>query len=115
MCSCIVFPITNSLREDKPLKLITVAGKIHWDKIKHEVASDPEFLAVSARQDLQSVLTLLSQVNDELLLDKLDSIQIYRGGIDLLRIVLDGNSVDRSAYIEINDYRRRLSDRPPCV
>jgi hypothetical protein len=41
--------------------------------------------------------------------DKFDCIQIYRGGLDILRIEMTKNKCGRSAYIEINDYRRRLA------
>jgi hypothetical protein len=112
LCSCIVFPKTSSLKEDKPLQVYDWDGKEKGLDIKgfiDRVNNDPEYVAVSARNDLVLVLEVLNDVKEELLLDKMDSIQIYRGGVDLLLIKnkgKDGNG--RSAFVEINDYRRRL-------
>lgn len=67
------------------------------------------FLAVSIREDVLLVLDMLEEMKNELLLERMDMIQLYRGGLDVLRIVLKNNNTGRSAYLEINDYKRRLS------
>jgi hypothetical protein len=42
-------------------------------------------------------------------LDKFDAIQVYRGGVDLVRITFtQQNQAGRSVYLEVNDFRRRL-------
>ena len=111
LCGCVVFPKTSSLKEDKPLQIYDWDGKdsLDFKAFIDKVNKDPEFVAVSARNDLILILDVLNEVKDELLLEKMDSIQIYRGGVDLLAIkntVNGGNG--RSAFVEINDYRRRL-------
>jgi len=41
-------------------------------------------------------------------LERIDMIQVYRGGLGVLRIVLKKNNIGRSAYVEINDYKRKF-------
>ncbi len=70
--------------------------------------SNAELISVSARNDIFVTIDTLATLHEKLALYSFDSIQIYRGGIDLLRIVKKDRNVNRSAYIELNDYRRRL-------
>jgi hypothetical protein len=110
-CSCVVFPRTGSITANKPLKTIDIQDSkvINFDEIINMVQNEPDFVVVSARIDLELVLTVLKDVSGELLLDKMDKIQIYKGGIDLLTI--DRGTKDGcTAYVEINDYRRRLQN-----
>jgi len=109
LCSGVVFPRTSSLREDKPLITIGYKSILDIEKILDQVRNEPEFIAVSAKNDLVLILEVLKEVKEELLLEKMDSIQIYRGGVDLLLIKNEmSDGLGRSAFIEINDYRRRL-------
>jgi hypothetical protein len=40
---------------------------------------------------------------------RFDRIVIYRGGLDILDLALKGNKGGRSAFVEINDYRRKFA------
>ncbi len=107
--SIVVFPRTSLLTEDKPRMVVKSDKKPDYDAILRQVQENPEMIALSAREDLAIILLMLKELHDELFLAQFDSIQIYRGGVDLLRIDLrTANLVDRSAYVEINEYRRRL-------
>jgi hypothetical protein len=55
------------------------------------------------------VLKVMSQVSEELQLNRFDRIVIHRGGLDILDLVLKGNKGGLSAYVEINDYRRKFA------
>ena len=55
------------------------------------------------------VLKVMSQVSEELQLTRFDRIVIYRGGLDILDLALKGNKGGRSAFVEINDYRRKFA------
>ena len=50
----------------------------------------------------------MDELREELMLYRFDKIQIYRGGLDILCLTLQGNTSGRSVYLEINDYRRRI-------
>lgn len=108
LCSAVVFPRTISIQNDTPLKTIAVVDVINWQEVSTSVREDTEFVPVSAKEDLFRIIDLLKEFEDELLLYKMDMIQIYRGGIDLLRISFPNNKSNRSAYVEINDYRRAI-------
>ena len=72
-----------------------------------QVETNPELISLSARDDVKLVLENLAQVSSTLSLEQFDSIQIYRGGVDLLRIRNKSRDCGRSAYVEIHEYRRR--------
>ncbi|PRP83950.1 galactokinase [Planoprotostelium fungivorum] len=105
--STIVFPKTESLQDDKPSVVISQAS-LDLNAVKSEVETHPELISLSAVQDVSLTLDSLLLIQEELHLEQFDSIQIYRGGVDLLCIKNTTRDVGRSAYVEINDYRRRI-------
>lgn len=79
ICSTQVWcsPRTESLKENtKPCITIQVeeGQKIIWDKIKNQVEERPEAIALSARDDLLSIVSLMAEVSDDFLLEKFDHI-----------------------------------------
>ncbi len=76
--------------------------------IEAAIPSNTELIALSAVADVLCILRVLQEVKDIAHLDQFDSVQIYRGGIDLLRVVNSTRHVGRSVYVELNDFRRRL-------
>lgn len=110
LASCVVFPKTASLSGDNPLvtHVMEPTGLDNYEHLKKFVREHPEFISLSLRDDLLLTLQVLKEIHEELQLDKFDGIQIYRGGLDVLLIVNKGRQSGRTAYVEINDYRRRL-------
>lgn len=107
LASVVVFPRTSSLQSDTPLVLLE-QDQLDLEKVRALVITHHEIIAINAREDLDMVLEVLLELQDELCLNHYDCIQIYRGGLYLLRIINTSRKVGQSAYIEINDYRRRL-------
>lgn len=107
LAASVVFPKTDSLRDDTPIAVIQQSS-LDFDAAIDFVKQHPELIALSAREDLVQVLGILQQVQEEMSLDQFDGVQIYRGGLDLLLIENTSRAVGRSAFIEVNDYRRRL-------
>jgi hypothetical protein len=87
LLSCVVFPRTSSLREDPPVVTIDVSGTLDWNDIRKKVLTHQEIVAIRARDDLSMITDLLEEFSEELVLHKFDMIQIYKGGLDILRIV----------------------------
>ena len=56
------------------------------------------------------LLEVCKLLKDELPLDKFDYIIFWRGGLSVLKVRLTANERGRSAYVEINDYRRRIEE-----
>ncbi len=110
LCSSVVFPRTDSLKKDDPactLSYKSITSGI-YEQVNKEVEVHPELISLNAVDDVQLVLTTLKEVHETLHLESFDMIQIYRGGVDLLRLVNESRHVNRSAYIEINQYRRSI-------
>jgi hypothetical protein len=78
------------------------------DAVIGEVTANAELLALNAVDDVLLTLRALKEIKDDAHLDQFDSIQINRGGVNLLRVVNRARDVNRSAYIEINTFRRHL-------
>jgi hypothetical protein len=82
-----------------------------WEEIKQHIEKyHSNIVAKNFVQELQQVLPTLEQVEQDAALHMFDCIQVCKSGICLLRIIIDGNKVNRSACIEINDYKRVLQD-----
>lgn len=116
LCSCIVFPKTENISGDKPIATVHLDnGRLEWDVIKTEVDKHSELIALGARNDLTHICNVLQEVEEVMHLDQFDNIQIYRSGLDLLRIANTKRAVGRSAYLDINEVRRRLTQamQPP--
>lgn len=117
LCSSVVFPRTRSL-QDKAVSTYTIdetdllktgsGFEINWEALESKITKDPELIGFDAVKDLMSILSLLKEVEHTLKLAVFDGIVIYRGGIDLLRIQIGDRKDSRSAYVEINDYRRQI-------
>lgn len=107
LASSVVFPRTESLKDDEPM-LELLQDSLDLDAAITYVQNHPEAVAISAREDLVLVLNILKELEEELVLNKFDQIQVYRGGLDLFRIVNKSAKSGRAAYVEINDYRRRI-------
>lgn len=108
LASCFVFPKTESLANDQPYVVYDNFDRLDLKAIRARVEQDVDFVAINIREDLLLVLEIIEEMKVELMLDKMDAIQIYRGGLDVLKIVIKGNKTGRCAYIEINDYKRRI-------
>ena len=105
LCSAVVFPRTESLQDIARVTLD--AMNLEDLSIQQCLKSHPEFIALYAREDLLLIVNLLKSVNAELYIDKFDGVVIYKGGLDLLTIRFP-NSVGRTVYVDMNDYRRRI-------
>ncbi len=95
-----------------------VESVVDYPAIIAATEKNPEMIALSGREDVKMVLETLKELHDELHIHQFDSIQIYRGGVDLLRVILKKeNQVGRSVYVEINDFRRRTQQlwRPETI
>ena len=62
--------------------------ELDYECVKNEVQINTEMIDLSARADVTMILNVLKELHSDLSLDQFDNIQIYRGGVDLLRIVL---------------------------
>lgn len=106
LCNSFVFPKTEKLKDDKPC-ITYDADTLDIPAIKRYINSHPEAIALSVRTDLSLILDVINEVKEELWLSNFDCIQIYRGGIDILRINLKQTEPrGRSAFVEINGSRR---------
>ena len=110
--SLIVYPKTASIIEDKPLinKEVEVLSEDAFNRIIKEVQDDVNLQAIGVLQDLEYILRTMALIRQDMLLDKVDMIQIYKGGLDVLRIVIKNNKNGRSAYVEINSVRLSTKD-----
>lgn len=109
--SCIAFPKTASLNGNIPLKTYEYNEvKVDYDQIVAFVEKDHQDLSsIPFKEDVVLILKLLQDVHDHSNLSVFDSIQIYHGGINILRIVnKDKGCGGLSICIDIIDYRRRL-------
>jgi len=122
LCSTIVFPrttsaespldITGGSRCAKSMVCVT-QDSLDLQAVLETVRNDPHIAALGLchREDVDLVLRLLIDVQEELILNKFDGVAIGCSGIDLVCIELTNNRCGRSAYVDDNDYRRRLQQR----
>jgi uncharacterized membrane protein (GlpM family) len=61
-------------------------------------------LDINITQDLYSIIPYLRYIN------KVDSIIIHQYGINILRIDIKNNNIGKSAYLNINTYRNKMSE-----
>ncbi len=76
-----------------------VSGTLDWNDIRKKVLTHQEIVVISAREDLSI---------QQHVLHKFDMIQIYKDGLDILRIVNTESQDGRSVHVGINDYRRNV-------
>lgn len=104
-----VFPRTvNMQKAFKHAIFVLEQEALNFDVVEAEVERSTELTAVSGRRDLQALLAATKPLVDELNLRWMDGLIVYRGGIDLFALRLTKNDTGCCAYVEINDYRRKL-------
>ncbi len=91
---------------------------LNLEEVERSVSTEAELIAINGVEDVRAVLRVLILLKDDMHLEQFDTIQIYCGGVDLLRVVNLARSADRgsagtrpsgrSVYVEVNEYRRRL-------
>lgn len=110
--SSFVFPRTESLKGDKPSWSVSfpAVSPETYVELMHQAKSHPEMISLCAEEDVIGALEILGLVHEKLYLFQFDTIQIYRGGVDLLRIVNESRNCGRSVYLELNEFRRRLAE-----
>lgn len=108
--SAISFPKTKSLENDVPIIIIKYSNLINWDYIKTEIINNSELLILKLRDDIIKLINILSKTSDYYLIDKMDSIKLYKNGINVVSInSKNSNFMNYSAYIDISEYKRILS------
>jgi len=109
--SLVTYPRTESIEKDKPLLVILIKTVEDLLDSKKEIMQAIELKALDGIRDILLVIDSLARVKDDILLFNADYVQIYKGGFDLLRFVIDKpdeKKSGRSIYIEINSYRKEL-------
>lgn len=76
------------------------------------ISRNAELHALAAVSDVQTMLRLLAEVDDVACLGQFDMFEVHRCGVTLLRVTNGQRRVNRSAYVEINDFKRRLCEVP---
>ena len=109
LASAFVFPRTTSVADDGAAIEIEQPA-LDLDELVHHANAHPEAVALNAQRDLKLILEVCKLLKDELPLDKFDYIIFWRGGLSVLKVRLTANERGRSAYVEINDYRRRIEE-----
>jgi hypothetical protein len=134
--AAVVYPKTSTSLKDNPR--ISFEHGITHKGLPEFLESNLTLRAYSATNDVQQTVELLKKYEAELLASKVDMIQIYKGGIDVLRIYNNqelaeklkprqlavteaektaieqqvladiGVTLDRSIYVEVNWVRARL-------
>lgn len=116
---CMVYPTTKKLdTNDKPI----VTAKYHcsgpgtcdFQEVLDKIRSHPELRAYGSQKVLDKIVGDIAQNTEDHLAAKLDGFQIYRCGIDLIRLQrVDDNGEpctdSRTGFIEWNDARDGLS------
>ena len=107
----IVYTRAASVHEDTPEEEVSLDPETpQWEVLFDQVSTSIALRAIDCSDDLKYILRSIRRVYRSMLLNRVDCIQICKGGIDVLRINLAGNSTGRSAFIEINSLRLRLTD-----
>jgi hypothetical protein len=112
--SCVVFPKADKLSTDKVLYEIHVES-YHSNVIKIALDKDVDRLmrlyAVGAKKDVFDACEMVDEIAKSAPIDGIRFIQIHKTGVDLLRIYKIGNdSMERAAFLEMNEYKRSLLD-----
>ena len=109
LCSSFVFPKTAGLADDFA-KSAVLLEQVTLDlaKIQKDVEDNVELTAIRGRQDVLALLTAIEPVIDELNLGRVDGLIVYRGGLNVLAVRFTANDTGRCAFLEVNDYRRKL-------
>ena len=105
--SQIVYPRTLSLGSDKAMIQLPFDGTLlpAIQKIENSI----ELKAIDAVKDSVTVLKLIEEFKNSLLLEQADYVVIYKGGFDVVKLenAQKPNS-GRSLYIELNSARNEL-------
>jgi hypothetical protein len=109
LCASFVFPRTDALRESFSKAIVKVEQQtLDLNALELLVTNDPGLTAIGGRKDVLAVLSAVKPLTGELNLERMDGLIFYRGGLDILALRLTNNDCGRCAYVEINDYRRKL-------
>ena len=87
---------------------VDVLSDKQYDGIIDTIMVNTILTKVNGLEDIIYILKTLKLIHDEVLLGKVDCIQICQSGLVLVRIENINNNLGKSAYIEINDVRLKI-------
>ena len=110
LCESFFFPKTDTVWEsfDKAVVKLDQPRLFDLDWLNHYLTTYQELTAFGGRSDVMTVLSAMQPLINELNLDRMDGLIVYRRGLIMLAVRLTGNSGGRCAYVDIDSYRRRL-------
>ena len=110
LCESFFFPKTDTVREsfDKAVVQLDQLRSFDPGWLNHYLTTHQELSAYGGRSDVMTVLSAMQPLINELNLDLMDGLIVYRGGLIMLAVRLTGNNSGRCAYVDIDNYRRRL-------
>ncbi len=113
LASCIQFPRTASLANDESFweESVTNINKDTFLTLQGLLNEQPEMIAINVVEELSLIFEALKSCHETLRFDLFDTLHIYYGGVDLVRIVNNARKEKpsgRSVTVEINSYRQRL-------
>ena len=108
--SDIQYPRTQNLDKDIPEETFEIQSPEipNYEELRQHCQSSINLQALDGIEDIIYIVDTLSRVHNQMLLSRVDCVQIWKGGVDLLKIVMKGNNTGRSAFIEINSLRLKL-------
>ena len=109
LISALSFHTTSSLVEDVPQVVIYVE-RLDDPDLRIFVKNSDRLISLNAVSDVILMIDTLNAVNDIMHIDLFDSIHIYRGDVDLIRIIMKGRDMRRSVCVEVNEYHRRYAN-----
>lgn len=105
--SQVTYPRTYILVDDKALITMEFEGSLAT--VITSVQNNIELRALDATNDVVSILRMMVDLKESILLANADMIIVYKGGLNILRLVNSGNPKSgRSINIEINSFRNEL-------
>lgn len=108
MVSSFLFVQTATLGKNTPVWTYETSLKTNpYADIIAASQTNAKLIALHARAELKHMLQGLEMVHD--LVREFDTVQIFRGSVELLRIINTGGmATGMGVQVEINDYRRTL-------
>jgi hypothetical protein len=105
-----VYPRTDSIKDDIPEETFQMKNpdSPNYQELITYCQQSISLKALDGLEDILEIVDSLTRIHTQMLFNRVDCIQIWKGGIDLLRINMEGQKTGRSAYIEINSLRLRL-------
>lgn len=115
VASSVVYPRTSNLEDKAEETFYLHAQSPNYTHLQNQCLSSVHLRPLNGIVDVRYILESFSRLHESMLFSRVDCIVIYKGGINLIKIVLteDGirtrtNDTGRSAYIEIDSLRLRL-------